>query len=305
MLKNIGIMIKCGGMGKMIVSVNADEDLRLLKEAGADAVLYAVRGMSFSALKPIFVSETAGLISGAHEAGLEIHLNVNALFHQDEAEEVKAFLSSAAEKGTDGFFFSDMSLMRAAVQGGFEGRMIYHPMTLLTNSYDAGWWMGQGLQSAVISPVLTSQEITQMIRKVSGLIVQIHGRSLMSVSARSLLGAYEEVAGCIPLKEKNGLFLTEEKRDGRMPVYENERGTMVFTDFIQESFREILSFEQAGSCRYLIEGTGMGKEELRDTLKTYSEILNGADPAAAEMRYRETYSALPLSEGYYEQETIK
>ena len=289
----------------MTVSVNGTEKMKELKACGADAVLIAAEGMSFSLTDPCSFGKIRDLIPVCHEAGLDLHINLNALFAQGEVEAVRQYLKNAIEAGADGFWFSDPMLMRAAKECGCVNRMVYHPMTLVTNTFDADWWMKKGLLSAVISPLLTAKEILRMISNVSGLTVQIHGRSLMSVSARSLLGAYEEAVHSAALRGKRDLFLVEEKRDDRMPVFENGRGTMVFTDFIQESFHEIREFAAAGDCRFLLEGSGMTEEEILDALQGYTNILNGADPEQTAAQYREKYPDLPLSKGYYEQETIK
>lgn len=298
-------MLEYSGMGKMIVTVNGTEDLPGLKEAGADAVVMAVKGMSYSAMCPYSAEDTGELLSACEAQGLQLYLNMNALFRQGEVPQAARYLHMAAEAGVHGILFSDPMLLRAARQIGAEGRMIYHPMTLLTNSFDAAWWMEQGLLSAVVSPVLTASEITGIVRNVSGLTVQIHGRSLMSVSARSLLGAFREQTGCGPLAGRRDLYLTEEQRTALMPVFENERGTMIFTDFIHESFREILSFRDAGDCGFLIEGTGIPAGELADAVRSYRMILAGADPDDTAETYRKKYPGGSLSSGYYEQETIK
>jgi hypothetical protein len=88
-----------------------------------------------------------------------------------------------------------------------------------------------------------------------------------------------------------------------MPIYENAYGTMIYTDYIQESFAYMPSFLQAGIERFEIDTNGLARQAVQDAIVIYRSILDGTENDGR--AYLEKYQSLPLSTGYYGQKTIK
>jgi hypothetical protein len=64
-------------------------------------------------------------------------------------------------------------------------------------------------------------------------------------------------------------------------------------------------FIEAGMKRFVIESWHLSDECIFDTLRLYRAILDGKDNEAMISAYRNKYSDLPLSGGYYEQKTVR
>jgi collagenase-like PrtC family protease len=90
-----------------------------------------------------------------------------------------------------------------------------------------------------------------------------------------------------------------------MPVYENDYCTMVFSDYIQESFDEMKAFMNAGVKRFVIDSWMLKETCVKDTLRIYRAYLDGKETEEMVRTYRKTYGELPLSSGYYEQKTVR
>ena len=87
-----------------------------------------------------------------------------------------------------------------------------------------------------------------------------------------------------------------------MPVYENDAAMMVFSDYVLESFDEILDFGNAGAETFFIEGSFLSEEELMSALAIYQGLLAGKDMTKEISQYR---AAQPLCmKGFYGLETI-
>ena len=96
----------------------------------------------------------------------------------------------------------------------------------------------------------------------------------------------------------------EEKRDGRMPVYENAYACMIYSDFVQESFDEMPSFMNID--RFVIDGTWLSRQESIAALRIYQGLLDGKDMQEEIIQYRNTYGKEGrLSDGYYGLKTIR
>lgn len=271
------------------------EDIAL----GCDEIIVALEKGCFTSMHGFSLEEITSI---AKENPKRTVVLMNRLFGEEETAWAKQCLQQLLN-AVDGLMFADPGLMKTAEACHQENKMIYRPETLLTSANDAAWWMKQGLQSVVISPLLTEEEICTIAQNVAHTCLQIHGRLLMSVSKRKLLDAYAKVNGLADLQEKKDLYLREDSREGRMPIYENAYGTMIYTDYIQESFAYMPSFLQAGIERFEIDTNGLARQAVQDAIVIYRSILDGTENDGR--AYLEKYQSLPLSTGYYGQKTIK
>ena len=277
---------------KLIVLNAAEEQRENLLKAGAGRVVMPLQNGSFTAAQEYPASSF-------NTSGTDILLN--RFFFPSEQEELTELLHEAEELPAEDVYFADPAVISLA-SDKLKQKLVYHPDTLLTNSNDMSWWLARGIRSAVVSPLLTREETVSIIKACPACTVQIHGHTLMAESRRPLLSSYAPEKN---LPGKRNLFLREEKRQERMPVYENEHGTLVYSDFELMSFREIRSFAEAGCTRFLINALFVPDDALADAVRAYRDILNGADALQAEKDCIEKYGYLPLGTGYYEEKTIK
>ena len=291
------------GMKTLTVTCSDPSDLKDLRKNGADEVILALQNNVFSALQEMNQDEILDCCGKAHEEGLKVLLLMNCLYPQSEIDEAAITMISLLENGVDSVIFADPGLLYFAMKKGLENRMIYQPETLITSSCDASFWMSQNISSAVLPSLITREEIAEIARKVKGLTLYVHGRLLMSVSRRKLLKAYKTKADVHFENEYNrSLTLVEEKRNGRMPVYENKNACMIFTDYVQESFDEMKDF-RINIDRFVIDGSFLSKQECMDAAAIYRSILDGGQPDTDS--YRKKYGKENLSDGYYGQKTVR
>lgn len=265
---------------------------------GCDEVILVLKDGCFSALPGCNLKEIAAF---AKENSKRTAVLMNRLFDQEEIAEAQKTLAKLLPI-IDAVFFADPALLYQAKQIHMENKMIYRPETLLTSVKDGTWWMAQGLQSIQISPLLTKEEIFEIARSIPHTGLQIHGRLLMSVSKRKLLSAYASYHPDTSLHEKNGLYLREDSRQGKMPVYESAYGTMIYTDYVQESFAYVPSFLAAGMERFEIDTYTLKDEEITDAITMYRALLDGKTITAS---YAQKHADMPLSSGYFGQKTIQ
>ena len=290
---------------KLSITCENHELFTEYRQAGADEVILALKDSCFSPLKAFDKQEMVKLIEEAHQYGLEVSVLMNRLFHENDAVNACETMKRLVEAGADGIIFADTALAYTAKREGFMNRMIFQPETMMTSSFDAKVWHDLGTQAVMISSLLTKEEVIHIASCIDNGGVNVHGYQMMSVSGRPLLSAYAQNRGLYPLKNKGNLFLVEEKRDGKMPVYENDYCTMVFSDYIQESFDEMKAFMNAGVKRFVIDSWMLKETCVKDTLRIYRAYLDGKETEEMVRTYRKTYGELPLSSGYYEQKTVR
>ena len=278
-----------------VTAGNADE-IRKFREAGADEIVLAPEGCAMSALPEFSTEEIAG--QGT------VSLLMNRLFMPEMLVKAEAVLDTVRAEQIDSVYFSDPAMVPIAEKRGLKDRLIYKPEMLAVSTFDAQWWMAQGIASVSVSPLLTRDEIMSILNRIPGLQITVHGRLLMSVSARPLLSAYREDTGTVFDVNSRQLFLKEDKREELMPVYETASGTFIYSDFIQESFDDVKLFAEAGAGSFFIDSVGCDPELIADALVTLKTVMNEPDAGEAVGEYRRKYAGV-LSEGYYGQKTIR
>ena len=277
----------------------------MYKEAGADALCFALEGCSFSVLKEIRTEELEETVKAVHAADMEIRILMNRLFMQKEIQDAQRKLDLVMTSGADAAVFADPGLLYYGLRKGYAGKMIYRSETMTTSSNDMHWFLNLGLGNVMVSPLLTEEEIICIAEKTEGCGIMIHGYLPESISRRTLVSAFGRSRGIEGLEEKRDLVLKELKREGLMPVCEKDFGTIIHTDFVQESFRFIGRFADAGVSCFEINGEYLPKEAVRDAAEAYRAILNGADGGMIGDAYCAKWAELPMENGYYGQKTVR
>ncbi|MBR2676086.1 MAG: U32 family peptidase [Solobacterium sp.] len=225
---------------------------------------------------------------------------MNRPVSESERDKFKDAVLLADRAGAEVIYFSDPALLRFADEA-LRRKCIYCPETLVTNSRDAAFWLNQGIGGVSVSPLLTREETAEIIHNVPHAEITIHGHMLLSVSRRRLLSAWRDHYGIEFEPEGNrNLVLRETTRQEDMPVYENDVSTMIFSDYIFESFDVIRDLQEAETA--FVSGSFLSSEALIEAVRIYNSIIHGNDETAAVRAYRENNAG--CCGGYYEQKTI-
>lgn len=283
-------------MTKLIAAArNPEEGERLLK-AGADEIAYSLKGHSFTGLSELSLEELTECRSYS--------LFLNRFYFEEDLDGLKAVLEHLDSMNPQHLYFSDPAVIQLA-SAHLRNKLIYRPETLAVSAGDVSFWNETGIGGVSISPLLTRKELLQIISSCPHTEITIHGNLLMSASRRPLLSHWQKFSGYPEsLRNKEGLSIRESKRNEKMPIIETEAGTLIYSDFVQESFLHLKDFAEAGAERFFLNPVRSDPGALEDAVSAYRQILDGADPSAIAENYRNRYPDLSFSEGYYEQPTI-
>ncbi len=290
-------------MNDLVMTVLEDvHNLPALINAGADVFLVALDEYSFTAQKKLkkeqlsFVAQMAG---GFHKG---IALLVNKLFHEGEVQKLDSLFETTGILDVSYIVFQDPAVIMKAKQYGYSGKFIYMPDTLVTNCRDADFYRKQGIIPSV-SPVLTKEEVKGIVQDGEAMVT-VFGHTLLSRSARPLLSAWSENYGRQSLVKNKDLVLVEEKRDGRMPVYEDEEGTCIYSDEVLMACKEMQEIHVDHPMLYFVDGVFLERIALMDAVHAVKETLDGRSGEEVEKEFQEKYPSLVIGKGYAYAKTI-
>lgn len=290
-------------MFEILSTINKIEDISKLKEAGATGIIVG-DGFHANRLTRSFLhDEIIEICKDAKKHSLKVFVKMNRVYIDNELDEAYKYMQFLKELDIDAIYFNDLGLYSVAKKLNMSDKLIYDPDTILTNHFDVNYHLSKGIYGVVLSKEITKEEMIMIAEKSIGKTsVIVHGYLNMSYAKRKLIKNYFEFIGKdTDISNRRDLYLIEENRDGKMPIIEDDQGTMVFTDYVQESFDEILELYSAGVTMFIVDGIFLDSECIVDAIKMYSDILNGKENKKAE--YYKKYSYLPLSTGYMEKAT--
>ncbi|MFZ3373307.1 MAG: U32 family peptidase [Desulfitobacteriaceae bacterium] len=259
-------------------------DLEKLKYAlayGADAVYLGGSSFGLRAYAGNFgLEQMKEAVALVHQKKRKIYVTVNIFAHEQDFEELPAYLEGLGQLGVDAIIVSDPGVIAMAQQ--VVPNLPIHLSTQAnnTNSYSVNYWLNQGLERVVLARELTLTELELVRAKVSGqLELFIHGAMCMSYSGRCLLSNYltgrDANKGECTQPCRWGYSLVEEKRPGQaFPIEEDQRGTYIFNSFDLCLLPHLPLLRKLKIESWKIEGRMKSVHYVASTVKVYREAID-------------------------------
>lgn len=291
-------------MYELISTILKIEDIYKLKEAFATGIVVGESFHGTRLTKAFNLQEIREINTICEKLSLKLYIKMNRIYLDEEFRQAEKYLMFLKQLTVEGIFFNDLGLYGIAKNFDMHNKLIYDPDTIVTNHYDVNYHLNKGLYGVVLSKEITKEEMMMIAEKAIGKVgVIIHGYLNMSYSKRDLITNYFEfINKSFDIKGKRDLYLIEENREGKMPIIEDEQGTMVFTDYIQESFDEVQELYASGVKMFIVDGIFLDSQVVIDAVEGYSELLSGSIKDI-KTDYLKKYEGLPFSTGYMEKAT--
>ncbi len=203
---------------------------------GADAVYLAGTTFGMRSFAGNFSpEELPRAVKFAHSHGVKVHVTVNTMPRNEEADGLPAYLEQLNEAGVDALILADLGAFTMA--GRYAPRCQRHISTQqsIANYACAQAWFDLGAQRVVLARELSLPEIREIRRRVDPKLeieTFAHGAMCVSYSGRCLLSNYmtgrDSNRGACAQPCRYQYALMEEKRPGEyFPVFEDEKGTYI------------------------------------------------------------------------------
>jgi len=266
-------------MGKIeLLSPAGDmERLKMAVAYGADAVYLAGTAFGMRAFAGNFSpEELPQAVAFAHSHGVKVHVTVNTMPRNEEADGLPAYLEQLQDAGVDALILADLGAFTLA--GKYAPRCARHISTQqsVANYACAAAWHDLGAQRVVLARELSLEEI-RTIRDKTPKELELetfgHGAMCVSYSGRCLLSNYmtgrDSNRGACAQPCRYQYALMEEKRPGEyFPVFEDEKGTYILNSRDMCMIDHLRDLQDAGVDCIKIEG--------RAKSAYYAAIVTGA-----------------------------
>lgn len=304
---------------EILVTPTCVNDIELLAEVGADAVIIGEERYGLRLAGEFKGEDLTNAIKVAHEHNLKAYVAINAIFHNEKLEELKDYVAFVKEANADAIVFGDPAVLMTVREVAPEMKLHWNTETLATNWYTCNYWGRKGAKRAVLARELNMDAVVEIKENAEVEIeVQVHGMTAMFQSKRTLIGNYYEFQGKTMRVENRAMadqmFLHDKERGNKYPVFEDENGTHIMSPndiCIIDELEELIdagidSFKIDGilkTSEYIVEVTKLYRKAIDlcvDDREQYEEIKNEllAEIEAIQPANR------PLDTGFFYKETV-
>ncbi len=274
--------------------------LNLYKENHVDRIIVSYDEVSVRSVLVLNKNELKKVVDDAHDIGLEVALNMLNFMMEEKIDSFKDVLLYCKEINVDYIYYSDMGVYQLASEIGIQDKLIYQPTTLIASSLDANHYLDLGIHSVVLSREITFEEMKHILEKCNACEVGVFGYNAMMHSKRKLLTSYFEFCGLENKSDSKDLYLMEENRSERMPVFEDETGTHVLSGSVFSMFKELSEL----NCDFKIEGIHLNEVfVLKVASDVYSIACGNACGKELFDSYVEAYPELNITDGFMYKKT--
>lgn len=233
---------------------------------------------------------------------LAMYIDIDIMINENERPIVSEFLEFVSKLEVDGIYFADLMVYDLALKGGYVDKLIYDPVTLMTNSIDTIFFLKKGLKGVTLARELTYDEIKKIGEMTNGQIdVMISGHIRMAYSSRHFISDYLKVIQK-EYEEDKRYTIREETREGRMPIVEDKHGTVIYTDFVLLALKEYVLLKDKVS-RFIIDSHYLEHDLVVDLLKAH-HIANSDTAKKLEEEIKKRYRDVRFEKGHLYNKTL-
>nr|WP_309099822.1 peptidase U32 family protein [Fredinandcohnia onubensis] len=304
---------------ELLVTPTCVEDIEPLINAGATAFIIGEQRYGLRLAGEFNREEIVKAVEVAHAHGAKIYVAMNALFHNEKVPELGGYVAFLRDSNVDAIVFGDPAVLMTVKEVAPEMKLHWNTETTATNWYTCNYWGRKGAKRAVLARELNMDAIVEIKENAEVEIeVQIHGMMCMFQSKRSLVGNYFEYQGNVMevenRKEEKDMFLFDEERGNKYPIFEDENGTHIMSPndvCIVDELEEMIdagvdSFKIEGilkSTEYLIEVTKICRKAIDLCVENRDEYEDIKDDLLSQLEELQPINR-PLDTGFYFKETV-
>lgn len=279
---------------KILVEGNI-ENKELLKNT--DGLILSLKDYSVQSSKTYTLEEIKSVTE--NNSSLEIFVNVNKNFFNNDIEELKKTLLELDKLNLTGIFFYDLAVLELKKELNLKTDLVWNQTYMVNNYKTCDYYYSKGVKYAALSKEITLEEILEIIEKSKITpLVETFSISSVAFSKRSLLTNYYKDLNKSPKKD---LIITEKATETDYLVEEDNLGTNFYLNKITNASSIIKSLYQA-SCPYIIlREYGIEEELFINILSDTKKYIEGN---CQDEEYIEKYKSLGDFTNFFFKKTI-
>jgi putative protease len=292
---------------ELLAPAQGPEQLEMAIHFGADAVYLAAPRWGMRAGARNFApDELARAVERAHEQGVSMHLTLNTVMRDEDADELPVFLQGIDELGVDAAIVADLGAMALVRQHAPHVEIHVSTQASVMSAAAAEQYARLGARRIVLAREMTLAQIAELRRRLTReveLEAFAHGSMCMAYSGRCLLSAElmgserSAARGACAQPCRWAWELVEERSGARLGLEAGEGASYLLSSNDLCLIGHLGELAEAGVDAIKIEGRSKGSYYTACVTNAYRHVLDG-EPAEAWAGELDAVSHRPYSTGF-------
>jgi putative protease len=268
---------------ELLAPAGSLEKLKFAIQYGADAVYIGgeIFGLRKSARNFTYEQMVEG-IEFAHERSKKVYLTLNIIPHNEDLEELEAYLETVKSLNIDAVILSDPGTFMYVKKNLPDMEVHLSTQANNTNYMSANFWYEQGIKRVILARELSFEEIDTIKKNTPEdleLEAFIHGAMCISYSGRCLLSNYmngrDSNRGACAHPCRWEYYLMEKTREGEYyKVVEDDKGTFIFNSKDLCMIEHIPELINSGLDSLKIEGRMKSAYYVANIVRVYRKAID-------------------------------
>lgn len=221
-------------MKKIIVDYKKGMFFDTLVNNNVYGVILNSEEYSLNPLDGLKLDELLNLNKELKKYNLKSFINIDRLIKEEEIDEFVSYFKKICDL-FDYYIYSDMSVLTLVND---YSKLIYYPKTYISSTNELKAYSKLNIKS-FLSNELSFEEIEDIDKANIPYLLEVFGFHQMFYSKRHLLSLYKECFNIEANVKNKELFIKEELRDEFYPIFETDKGTLIYTDYCYYLFSEL------------------------------------------------------------------
>ena len=268
-------------MVELLAPAGNYEKLVMALHYGADAVYAGGTNFSLRERSGNFdPKELEKAVNYTHKLGKKIYIAANIYAHNNDIDQLPAYIKSLGEMGVDAIILSDPGVLSLVKEFAPKTEIHLSTQANTTNYMSANFWKEQGISRIVMARELSLPEIKTTVEKSTVEVEMfVHGAQCMAYSGRCLISNYltdrdANQGDCAQSCRWNYELVEQKRPDDFHPVEEDSRGTYFFNSKDLSLIQHLPDIIESGVTSLKIEGRVKSIHYTATIVRAYREAID-------------------------------
>ncbi len=219
---------------KLIATLSSIDNLEEVLSLSDGIVVYT---SDFSSFKDngFNKNEIVGIINKVNKP---VFINLEFMLEDDRIDEFTSYINFFKQYNPY-FIVSDLGSFQILKENGLAQNTIYNPNTLVTNTYDLGFYLNQEMSIQISEEIMLKDQIKMINSYPNRVCKQLFGYHLMFHSKRHLISLYQEFLGKKFNIDNENSYLIEQTRQDKYHIVETKLGTSLYRPYVLDNSLEL------------------------------------------------------------------
>lgn len=255
-------------MTKIITKPSSFEEIKKTITK-VDAYIIGIKDFSVNENLYVIIEELEEISLYLKEHNKELFVSLNKNMHNSDIEKIENILLKLNNYDVTGVMYYDVAFVNLKDRLNLNYDLVWASEHATTNYFTINYWESFGVKYTLVSSEITLDEILEIKKNTkSKLVVPIFGYLPMYVSKRHGVKNYLEYFN---LKDDSSVNYLK-KEDVIYPIIDNEVGTMIYSGYILNGIKEVLSLKENEVDYILLNSFGIEEDKFISVLEMFTSV---------------------------------